>query len=82
MRTGNDNYLHNIEEGQCCKPSDGPSEYGDCYNANVWTEFNWDKKGMVSCGRHGYYITGLYRSSCNLVYCIEEFKCCKMKDMK
>lgn len=73
-----DNYLHNIEFGYCCKPLDGPAGYKDCFKANVWKRFNWHDRGMISCSRHGYYITGIYRSGCDLLYCIEEFMCCSM----
>ena len=72
------NYLHNIEFGRCCKPQHSPTGYKHCFKANVWDHFNHDNHGMFSCGRHGYYITGIYRSSCDLVYCIEEFMCCSM----
>ena len=73
-----DSYLHNIEYGHCCKPLDGPAGYKDCFKANVWDHFNADNEGVKSCDRDGYFITGIYRSVCDLVYCIEEFMCCSM----
>ena len=72
------NNLHNIEYALCCKPRGAPNSYKSCYNENVWSRFDWKRKGMVTCTRAGYYITGLYRSSCNYMYCIEEFKCCQL----
>ncbi|XP_028415568.1 uncharacterized protein LOC114538878 [Dendronephthya gigantea] len=75
------NFLHNIEYGYCCRPYDAPSGYKHCYKANVWDHFNHNDHGMISCGRPGYYITGIYRSVCDLVYCIEEFMCCSMSMM-
>ena len=31
------------------------------------------------CKREGYFLTGIYEGACNTLYCLEEFKCCKMK---
>ena len=76
-RSGGHN-LHNIEHAWCCKPRGAPNSYKSCYNENVWSKFDWNRQGMVSCSRAGYYITGLYRSTCNYMYCIEEFKCCQL----
>ena len=76
-RSGGQN-LHNIERARCCKPRNQPSFYKDCYKENVWSKFDHHNSGMVSCGRNGYYITGLYRSNCDLLYCVEEFMCCSM----
>lgn len=52
--------------------------YKDCYEENVLTNFDHSKNGLVSCEKKGYYITGLYRSQCNLLHCITEFMCCSM----
>ena len=70
--------LHNIERALCCKPKSQPLSYKDCYRENVWAKFDQHNSGMVSCVRNGYYITGLYRSDCDFLYCVEEFMCCSM----
>ncbi|XP_028419313.1 uncharacterized protein LOC114545227 [Dendronephthya gigantea] len=72
--------LHNIEHAWCCKPRGAPNSYKSCYHENVWTRFDWNKKGMISCSRKGHFITGLYRSTCNFMYCIELFKCCQLHE--
>ena len=71
--------LHNIEYAWCCKPSGALDTYKTCYDEDVSLSFDWDKNGMVSCGRSGYYITGLYRSDCNYLHCIEKFRCCELQ---
>merc|ERR1719376_571205 len=71
-----DHWLHNLEKGKCCKPVSAPSSYGHCYDHNVGTSF--DRKGTSKCNR-GYFMVGMYRSDCDRVYCIEKFRCCKMK---
>ena len=68
-------YLNNIEEAKCCRPKVAARRWGHCYNLNVWHSF--DREGWSGC-QHNYFMTGLYRSSCNQLYCLEEFKCCKM----
>ena len=70
--------VHNIEQATCCKPKTAPERYGLCYKEDVWSAFDYDKTGTVSCSKPGYYITGLFRSRCDLLYCIEEFLCCSM----
>jgi hypothetical protein len=67
--------LYHIEQAKCCRPKSQVTRWGRCYNHNVWRSF--DYQGWSSC-RHGYYMVGLYRNSCNALYCLEEFKCCKM----
>ncbi|XP_028400042.1 fibropellin-1-like [Dendronephthya gigantea] len=54
------NNLHNIEKAWCCKPRGAPNSCTSCYNENVRTKFDYNKKGMVSCLKPGHYITGLY----------------------
>ncbi|CAB3990694.1 neurogenic locus Notch -like [Paramuricea clavata] len=73
------NNLNNIEHAWCCKPRGAPNFNKSCYNEDVWSKFDWNQQGMVSCTRSGYYITGMYRSSCDYMYCIEEFKCCQLQ---
>lgn len=71
-------HLHNIERARCCKPQNHALEYKECYKENVWGRFDWHKNDMVTCMKKGHYITGLYRSGCDFLYCIEEFMCCSM----
>jgi hypothetical protein len=67
--------LHLIEEAKCCKPTKQKGGWGTCYDLNVWSSF--DKKGWSKCAAD-HYMTGLWRNSCDNLYCIELFKCCKM----
>lgn len=69
--------IYNIEEAKCCRPQNHPNAYEDCYDEDVTLSF--DKEGWSECKRAGYYMTGLYKSGCEHVYCIEKFKCCRMK---
>ena len=50
--------------------------YADCYIENVWGSF--DGKGLSECKREGYYMAGIFRGDCDKLYCLEEFKCCRM----
>ena len=70
-------YLNDIDKGQCCHPQNHPNSYEHCYDENVWVSF--DNIGWSECKQEGYYMTGFYKSTCNNLYCIELFKCCKMK---
>ena len=79
FKTGADKWLHNIEEGKCCKPKGHPANWGQCYDADVLLSF--DKKGWSEC-KAGFYMVGLFRGGCNKLQCIEKFKCCKMADRK
>ena len=81
-RNGNlndDSWLWNIDYGKCCKPANHPRYYGSCYEQSVRLSF--DEKGWSKCN-DGYFLTGLYRSICERLYCIETFKCCKMVTSK
>ncbi|XP_055870288.1 uncharacterized protein LOC106053023 isoform X2 [Biomphalaria glabrata] len=66
-------YLQNIENGRCAKPANHPFYYGHCYVEII--EFN--SNGMFSC-QDDYYITGLYKSDCGYLHCIDKLYCCKM----
>ncbi|XP_046863735.1 neurogenic locus Notch protein-like isoform X8 [Xenia sp. Carnegie-2017] len=71
------NHLHNIEEGNCCKPIRHPKRYGGCYNEYIRHAF--DRKGWTTCKKAGYYVTGLYRDhKSDWLHNIDYFKCCKM----
>ncbi|XP_078383343.1 uncharacterized protein LOC144665931 [Oculina patagonica] len=67
-------YLSNIEEAECCKPCDLPSE-ASCEWKSIWTSF--DSQGLSECD-YGYYMAGFYRGGCNELYCLEKLWCCKM----
>ncbi|KAL9967916.1 hypothetical protein ACROYT_G026224 [Oculina patagonica] len=69
--------LYHIEEAKCCRPQNHPDSYDNCYDEDVSISF--DKKGLSECKRAGYYMTGFYKSTCNQLYCIEKFRCCKMQ---
>ncbi|XP_028399896.1 uncharacterized protein LOC114523229 [Dendronephthya gigantea] len=69
------NKLYHIEEAKCCRPKTQVTRWGECYNHNAWKSFN--NRGWTKC-KPGFYMAGLYRSSCHKLYCLEEFKCCKM----
>ncbi|XP_066924753.1 uncharacterized protein [Clytia hemisphaerica] len=66
--------LHNIEELHCCKPK--ASIQGRCHKENVWRSF--DHKGWSRC-RAGTYMQGIFRNTCDQLFCLEEFRCCSMK---
>ena len=68
-------YLHNIESAKCCQPAGFKNHWGKCYIRSVY--YSFDKKGWSKC-KKGYYMVGLYRNSCDELFCLEAFKCCKM----
>ena len=69
--------LYHIEEAKCCRPQNHPDSYDGCYDEDVTISF--DHKGWSQCKQDGYYMAGFYKSGCNEFYCIEKFRCCKMK---
>ena len=79
FKTGADKWLDSIETGKCCKPNGHPADWGQCYDADVSLSF--EKKGWSEC-KAGFYMVGLYRGDCNLLKCIDKFKCCQMADRK
>ncbi|CAL1532981.1 unnamed protein product [Lymnaea stagnalis] len=70
-------YLQNIEQGLCAKPVGHPDNYGSCYDEDITLCF--DDDGLCGC-LEDYYITGIYRGSCNKLMCIETLKCCTMAE--
>jgi len=80
-RNGGGHQLYRIEEAYCCKPRNQKRRAGYCYRDSVWGSF--DTKGWSRC-LPGYYMAGLWRNKrgCEGLYCIEEFKCCRMGDNK
>ena len=73
---GNDQWLHNIDQGKCCRPKGHPDRWGNCYDQDVSSSF--DKQGWSNCSE-SYYMVGLYRGSCDFIQCIDTFKCCQME---
>ena len=69
--------IYHIEEAKCCRPQNHPDSYDGCYDEDVTISF--DHKGWSQCKQEGYYMAGFYKSGCNELYCIEKFRCCKMK---
>ena len=69
--------LYHIEEAKCCRPQNHPDSYDGCYDEDVSISF--DHKGWSQCKQDGYYMAGFYKGGCNELYCIEKFRCCKMK---
>ncbi|XP_066930374.1 uncharacterized protein [Clytia hemisphaerica] len=67
--------LENLEEFYCCKPKSQGEQWGRCYNHDAHASL--DRKGWTKCNA-GYFISGLYRNSCERLGCIEELKCCQM----
>ncbi|XP_044166631.1 thrombospondin-2-like isoform X1 [Acropora millepora] len=77
LGAGPHGYVNDIDEAQCCHPQGHPNSYELCYDEDVSRSFN--NAGWSECKKPGYYMTGFYKSSCNAIYCIETFRCCKMK---
>jgi hypothetical protein len=81
-RDGLGDALYNLAYGVCEQPAEGsgPTPAGipanECYHENWWKKF--DSKGGKFC-RRGYFVSGLFRSHCNSLYCIEMAKCCRAK---
>merc|ERR1719157_486693 len=66
--------LYCLEQAKCCKSTNSPGNYNNCYNANWWGSF--DVQGWSTCSTN-HHIAGLYRNNCNELYCIEMAKCCQ-----
>jgi hypothetical protein len=81
-RDGLGDALYNLGYGVCEQPAEGAGvspagiPANDCYHENWWKKF--DTKGGKFC-RRGYFVSGLFRSHCNSLYCIEMAKCCQVK---
>nr|XP_058941693.1 adhesion G protein-coupled receptor L3-like [Pocillopora verrucosa] len=79
IRTGSHlpflSFLNHIDEARCCHPTDHPSSYEDCYDEDVAISFN--NEGWSECQKNGYYMSGLYKSNCDELNCIDKFRCCK-----
>jgi len=74
--------LYNLDKGVCQQPFEASSailkgvEPSRCYHENWWKKF--DTRGGKFC-RRNYFVSGLFRSHCNSLYCIEMAKCCSVK---
>nr|AXH38019.1 physalysin [Physella acuta] len=74
-RSGNNKgQLFNIEEGRCAKPADHPPYHGHCYDHDIGLCF--DNKGLCKCN-NDYYVAGIYRGTCDKLFCLEKLRCCK-----
>ena len=69
-----DDLLHNIKEGRCCKPTNLPSSCLLCYE-DCSISLSFDNRGWSNCDS-GFYLTRIYRGGCDKICCIETFKCC------
>lgn len=67
--------LHNLKGAQCCRPTKAAKKWGHCYKQNIVKSF--DNKGWSEC-KANYFLAGLYRGTCNNLYCIEYMYCCRM----
>jgi len=66
--------LYSIETAKCAAPSAG--EVVNCYHQSWWQAL--DSPGGAFC-RHNYFVAGLFRSSCNSLYCVDMAKCCQVR---
>lgn len=63
--------LDAVLQVQCCKTDQAPKVYRQCY-----TESSGNFDGLHKCRRTGYHITGIYKTDCHLLQCIEKLMCC------
>ncbi|XP_059143284.1 uncharacterized protein LOC131930711 [Physella acuta] len=66
--------LSNIDDGRCSRPADHPPSYGHCYDHDISKCF--DNKGLCKCN-DTYFVTGIYRGSCDKLNCLDKLRCCK-----
>lgn len=80
---GGSQALNSILHYQCCQPcqEDGRTvlRAGGCTQADWVASF--DRAGWSNCPANTY-VRGLYKSSCNYIYCIEYARCCTIQDSK
>ena len=67
------NFLADIGEGECCKPTSHPEEDGQCRDINV--DFTAD--GTKQCP-DGMFLKGLYKTTCSTIDCLTRIRCCRM----
>lgn len=80
------NALFNLERAMCAMPCEGPDgkngkpiifKVEACESANWWGSF--DHKGWSKCPVNKY-MQGLWRNSCESLYCIEVARCCGIEN--
>lgn len=80
---GGSHALNNIYHYQCCQPcqEDGRTvmKTGACSQADWVASF--DRAGWSNCPSNTY-LKGLYKSSCDYIYCIEYARCCSIQESK
>jgi hypothetical protein len=69
------NSISKLEKLKCVKPLETPVEYMAIRRENWWSKF--DNKGWAKCPK-GAFMTGMFRSACDKVSCIEEVKCAQL----
>ncbi|XP_059165144.1 uncharacterized protein LOC131947824 [Physella acuta] len=74
---GNPAGLHDIEYARCSKPSNHPYYTGECYDQDI--KICFDHQNLCQC-KDEYYVTGIYKSDCDQLHCLEKLKCCRMAD--
>lgn len=77
--TGQCTGIHCLDKAVCAKPCMGKKRLGlgNCYQENWWDSLN--TKGWSKCNE-GYYMAGMYRNTCNSLYCIEMGYCCSIRE--
>ena len=71
-----DTWLHNIEQASCCRRRNFINKPLDCYDHDVMASL--DAQGWSAC-QNGSYMAGVFRSDCDELHCIEQFRCCRMR---
>jgi len=66
-------WLGSIEEADCCTIDDLPVDH--VQDMWQWTH-SFDHRGWSTCP-DGYYLQGLYKSSCDYLWCIEAARCAR-----
>lgn len=80
---GDSQALNSVAHYQCCQPcqEDGRTvmKTGACSQADWVASF--DRAGWSKCPTNSY-VKGLYKSSCDYIYCIEYARCCPILESK
>lgn len=80
MYRSNDQTLRSVQYFHCCKPcqDDGRTvlNVAECAQAD-WSR-SFDSEGWSRCPGNSY-MQGLYKSSCDWIYCLEYARCCKIQ---
>lgn len=62
---------HAIQQVQCCRTEQAPSNYRQCH-----TQDANGAGGLHQCSRTAYHIAGVYKTDCSFVECVEKLYCC------